>query len=257
MSTNEMVYTSLPREPALIRQLPMVPLLVLHLVPGALMTAAFVALAPFAETAGLPPIAALLMAIAAVLLPFEFAVVLWAGRGSGSILAAVPYREPIRTRRWLWLVPSLIVVAFLGFGLHQAIEPALIDGLFGWLPDWFRHPIATEQVGAYPPSAWIVTLVSYIALNGIAGPVVEELYFRGYLLPRMERFGRWAPLVNVSLFSLYHFWSPWQLLARIVAIAPMAYAVRWTRNVYVGMVVHGTLNLLGILLVTMVVLPLL
>jgi hypothetical protein len=34
----------------------------------------------------------------------------------------------------------------------------------------------------------------------------------------MERLGRWAPLVNVSLFSLYRFWSPWQLVARILGI---------------------------------------
>jgi hypothetical protein len=36
-------------------------------------------------------------------------------------------------------------------------------------------------------------------LNGVIGPVVEELYFRGFLLPRMEGLGRWAPLVNVTL----------------------------------------------------------
>ena len=84
---------------------------------------------------------------------------------------------------------------------------------------------------------------------GWLGPIVEELYFRGYLLPRMEWMGRWAPLVNVSLFSLYHFWSPWQMLGRILALAPTVYAVRWKENIYLGMVVHCTLNTLGIVLV--------
>jgi CAAX protease family protein len=83
----------------------------------------------------------------------------------------------------------------------------------------------------------------------LVGPIVEELYFRGFLLPRMERFGRWAPLLNVSLFSIYHFWSPWQVVARVLAIAPTVYAVHRTRNVYVGMAVHCTLNTLGVLLV--------
>ena len=78
---------------------------------------------------------------------------------------------------------------------------------------------------------------------------MEELYFRGYLLPRMDRLGRWAPLVNVTLFSLYHFWSPWQVMARVLAIGPTVYAVRWTQNVYLGMVVHCTLNTIGVLLV--------
>jgi AcrR family transcriptional regulator len=41
--------------------------------------------------------------------------------------------------------------------------------------------------------------------------VVEELYFRGYLLPRISRFGGWAPVINCCLFALYHFWQPFNL----------------------------------------------
>ncbi len=69
----------------------------------------------------------------------------------------------------------------------------------------------------------------------------------------MERFGRWAPLVNVSLFSLYHFWSPWQLAARILGIGPTVYAVRWKRNIYLGMVVHCSLTSIAVLLVAAMV----
>ena len=58
----------------------------------------------------------------------------------------------------------------------------------------------------------------------------------------MSQFGRWAPLLNVVLCSLYHFWSPWQLLSRIAGVSPFAYAVWWKRNVYLGMAVHIALN---------------
>jgi membrane protease YdiL (CAAX protease family) len=61
----------------------------------------------------------------------------------------------------------------------------------------------------------------------------------------MERFGRWAPLVNTTLFSLYHLWAPWQFLSRIAAVAPWVFAVRWRRNVYLGMVTHVLLNIIG------------
>jgi membrane protease YdiL (CAAX protease family) len=226
----------------------------LLLIPGALITLAFVAFAPVAEVAGFPPLAALLAAIALVLVPVELGIVLWAGRGQGSPLAAVAYRQPIATPRWLWLVPALIVAAFVGFGAHQVIEPQLIDALFGWLPAWFVAPIDIDTIGAYSRTAWIVTLGAYFVLNGLLGPIVEELYFRGYLLPRMERLGRWAPLVNVSLFSLYHFWSPWQLFARILGLGPTVYAVRRTRNVRLGVVVHCALNSLSVLLVASAVL---
>jgi membrane protease YdiL (CAAX protease family) len=98
-----------------------------------------------------------------------------------------------------------------------------------------------------------VTLAAFFAINGLIGPIVEELYFRGYLLPRMERLGRWAPLVNVSLFSVYHFWSPWQIVARILGLGPTVYAVRWKRNIYLGMAVHCGLNTLSVLIVAMLV----
>jgi membrane protease YdiL (CAAX protease family) len=241
-----------PRYAAL-EQLGWPALIGLHLVPGALVTAAFVLLAPVVERVGFPPITALLLAIVFVLVPFEVGVVVRAGRARGGALGAVPYREPIAPRTWLWLVPALVLAAFVGFGLHQTIEPQLIKSFFGWLPEWFVTPISLDRVGEYSRSAWIVTLVAFFAINGFIGPIVEEFYFRGYLLPRMERLGRWAPLVNVSLFSLYHFWSPWQLVARVLGVGPFAYAVRWKRNIYLGMAVHCTLNVIAVLIVASLV----
>jgi uncharacterized protein len=236
-------------------QLGLASLLVLFLVPGALLTIGYVIIAPFIETAGFPPIAGLLLAIVIVLVPFEVGVVLRASRGRGQpIREVVPYRRPMRLRDWAWLVPVLIVAAFVGFGLSMAVEPAVIDGLFGWLPDWFVRPIDPDRVAEYSREAWLITLGAYLVLNGFVGPIVEELYFRGYLLPRMEWMGRWAPLVNVTLFSVYHFWSPWQIVGRILGFGPTVYAVRWKENVYLGMVVHCSLNTLGIILVASMVL---
>lgn len=234
-------------------QLTLPTLLGLFIVPGALITIVYVVLAPFVDAVGFPPIAALLVAILIVLVPFELGVILRASRGQG-IRSVMSYRRPLPIRDWLWLVPVLIVAAFVGFGVSMAIEPTIIDSMFGWLPDWFIRPIDPDRVREYSREAWLVTLAAYFVLNGFVGPIVEELYFRGYLLPRMEWMGRWAPLVNVSLFSLYHFWSPWQVLGRILALAPTVYAVRWKENVYLGMVVHCTGNILGIILVGSLVL---
>jgi uncharacterized protein len=231
-------------------QLALPQLIALFLIPGALTTIAYVIFAPFIERAGFPPLAALLLAIPLVLVPIELGVMLRAGRDEPHrIRSVVPYQRPLPVRSWVWLVPVLIVAAFVGFGLSMAFEPALIDSLFAWLPDWFVRPIDFDRVGDYSREAWLVTLAAYLVLNGFLGPIVEELYFRGYLLPRMEWMGRWAPLVNVSLFSLYHFWSPWQVVGRILGFGPTVYAVRWKENVYLGMVVHCSLNTLGTVLV--------
>jgi uncharacterized protein len=218
-------------------------LLVLHLLPGALATVVYVLLADVVARAGLPPLFALLVAIAVVIVPFELAVVLRAG--THGPLSAIPYREPMRARDWVVLVPALTVAAVIGFGVLALVETPIRDAVFGWLPDWFLSPIPVDAVSDYSVMAWTVTLVGYAVLNVLVGPVVEELYFRGYLLPRMSQLGRWAPLVNVTLFSIYHFWSPWQLLSRIAGVTPFAYAVWWKRNVGLGIAVHVLLNAIG------------
>jgi membrane protease YdiL (CAAX protease family) len=79
--------------------------------------------------------------------------------------------------------------------------------------------------------------------------VAEELYFRGYLLPRVSRLGRWAPVFNVVLFALYHLWTPWQAVTRIVFILPAVYVVWRERNIYVGIWAHCIGNTVGLVLV--------
>jgi len=165
----------------------------------------------------------------------------------------VLYREPLGMRTALWLIPLVFVVAFLGFGLLAAVEPAVQSALFSWLPDWYLRPIDFDTISTFTTNAWLVVLIAYLLLNAFVGPVVEELYFRGYLLPRIDRFGAGAPVLNTVLFSLYHFWSPWQFLTRVAGVLPFAFAVWWKRSVLIGIVVHVLLNLISVVVVTVAV----
>jgi membrane protease YdiL (CAAX protease family) len=229
-----------------VRHLPLITLVVLSLAPGAAGALAYIALAGGIQAAGYPPLAALLVAITVVILPSELAILLLArsrARAAGEPL--IPYRERMPVSSWAWLVPALLLAALVGSAIAMFADAAVAKGLFSWLPAWYLRPIDFQVVGRYSATAWVVTLAAYMVLNGFAGPIVEELYFRGFLLPRIDRFGRWAPLINVTLFSLYHFWAPWQFLSRVTAVAPFAYAVWWRRNVYLGMVVHILLNTIG------------
>jgi membrane protease YdiL (CAAX protease family) len=84
-------------------------------------------------------------------------------------------------------------------------------------------------------------LVLFVALNVFAGPMTE-LYFRGYLLPRMARFGRWRPH-NAALFS------PPILVAVAVPVARRrGHSLRVRRGgstTCLGMAVHVLLNGIG------------
>lgn len=123
--------------------------------------------------------------------------------------------------------------------------------MFSWLPGWF---LFAEDFTRYSTATLLITWTLGLVVNGIAGPVVEEMYFRGYLLPRISRLGAWAPLVNTVFFSLYHFFTPWLNVGRIIGLLPMVYAAWWKRSIYVSMAVHVLGNVIPMLLLLAVLL---
>jgi hypothetical protein len=224
---------------------------VLHLFPGILIAIFFAITGPLVVAAGYPAIVALLLAILFVMIPVELGYLIYQGRkmhDTNSLEGVVVYREPIPIWQYFVLVVPMLLWAGLMFIVSAPLDGLLSDALFGWLPDWYFFANFTENISDYSSSALIVTVVLSLVLNGIAGPIVEEMYFRGYLLPRISRFGRWAPVINTLLFSIYHFWSPWQILTRIISVLPWVSAVYWKRNIYVGMLTHVLLNSVGVLL---------
>jgi uncharacterized protein len=217
--------------------------LLLHLLPGALITLAFILLGPLLKQNHLPPLLAILIPILLVLIPFELGLLYFLGyrrNGRLSLQGIVLNRESLPIKDYLIFVPLLFVWSVFMFMTLSGLDQAILKGLFAWLPDWFQITRFTPT--DYSQPALTVTFVLFLLLNGFAGPVVEELYFRGYLLPRIEYLKAWAPLLNVLLFSLYHFFSPWQNITRILALIPLAYTVRWKKNIYLSMLAHCLLN---------------
>jgi membrane protease YdiL (CAAX protease family) len=92
-------------------------------------------------------------------------------------------------------------------------------------------------------------VVTYGIAN-IAAAVVEELYFRGYLLPRLSSLKNGAPFANAALFALQHFLSPWQQVGIFLGILPQVYVVYKKQNIFIGIIAHSLLNLLSSLLLT-------
>ena len=224
---------------------------VLHLLPGALgVTFLYLTVGPI-ESLGFPPSFAFLLAVVCVIIPCELGYLLYRGRtrsGRTTLAGVVRYREPMSARAYLVLVPALFAWAFLVFLVWSPFQPGVAEALFSWLPEFVGDPWGLERGIAYARSAVIVTVVLHVLINGLVGPVVEELYFRGYLLPGIARLGSWAPVLNTILFALYHFWTPWQLLARFVGLLPLVYTVFRRRNIYLAMIVHCSLNTVGAIL---------
>ncbi len=222
----------------------------LHLLPGVFIVFFYLLVLPLLASAKVPSMAAIYLAILVILVPLELGFLLYLGKrrnGRLSLEGIVLNREGIPLSQYLWFVPALViwgVAVFVVIGVP--LDRMVTQQLLFWLPAQFQPAemvMTAASIGGFPRAALLVCWVGAVLVNGIAGPVVEEYYFRGYLMPRMKALGQWAPLVNVALFSLYHFFSPWQNVSRILAFAPMAYAVWWKRDLRIGILMHCMINI--------------
>jgi uncharacterized protein len=221
--------------------------IVLHLLPGALITLFYILVAPAVRRAGFPSLLAIFLAIAVVLIPCELGYLFYEAKrrnGRLSLTGVVLYRDRLPVWHVVFLVLGLFLWSGVVFALYGLLDPVIIGAFFRWVPAWF---FLAEDLSVYTKPALLGTWLLGLVVNGVAGPVVEELYFRGYLLPRLSRLGGWAAFVNAVLFSLYHFFTPWQNPRRILGLLPMVYAVWWKRNVYIGIAVHCLGNLAAML----------
>jgi uncharacterized protein len=165
----------------------------------------------------------------------------WRRNGQWSLEGIVVLRARLRAWQYLVWTPLLLVWGYLCYGLATPVSDFLSRGVFGRLPSWFFR----DDFSHIARPILLLTLALLLVLNSVIAPVVEEMYFRGYLLPRLSRFGPWAPVMNLVLFTLYHLWQPWLYPTLLVALAPMVFATWRTRSVRLGIVAHCALNLIG------------
>ena len=230
---------------------------VLHLLPGLLILAFYIIAARIVVRFGLPTDLALCITIAFVLIPLELGYLFHQGKqenGTFSLKNIVVFREPMPWWQYVvLLLPCAVWVLVIFFTLGPAINSFFLERFFYWVPEWFM--ISSGSPNDYSQSTLLLLWGFYFIAN-IPGVFVEELYFRGYLLPRISRLGLWAPFMNAVLFSLYHFFTPWENITRILASIPCIYLVWWKKNIYLSIILHLSVNTFGMFMVLLAILGL-
>ena len=226
--------------------------LLMNLGPAAIAFAAVLALAPLMAHLGLPSFFSFTVAEAMVLTPIELGLLLraahratgrWSLRALPSVLA---YRRPL-TRRVILLVPVLFGLALAVALAYIPVGNALGGGLTGIYPHWL---IAAKNAPAgFSKAVLVLTLLATLAVDGVINPTVEELYFRGYLLPRLPVAGWRAIPVSAALFALQHYWQPWNWLVIFGLELILTILVVRLRCVRLGIVMHILANSFGIFIV--------
>jgi membrane protease YdiL (CAAX protease family) len=225
----------------------------LHILPGVLTTVAFLVFKPLLDPSGYPPLLAYLLAVLLVDLPVMLGVVLVAGRkrnGYYSLEGVVLYREKLPWKTFALIFACAFVVTYALMMVMIPVSNLLTASLFSELPDWmFLEEQA--QYEAYARNVLLVTFALQLVLTGVILPWVEELYFRGYLMPRLSRYGRWTPLLGGLLFGLYHIWQLYSFPTIFLLGAALGYVVWWKRDIYISIGLHVFANALARLMFLM------
>ena len=229
-------------------QLSMGKVLLLVFIPAILILLVFVGAAVLLKEY-IPVFLCLLLTIVVVLLPFEIAIIGIANKKKyGKFGLKVAFKRHESMPKWKIVFLSSLLFAWAGlvFTLLQTRENLfLINSVFKFVPDFLLSTTFVKQLATFPKWMIALTCIVNLIFNGLIAPIVEELYFRGYLMSRMERFGKATPLIVAVLFSLYHLFSPWENITRIIALVPYHYCVWKFKNLYIGMLVHCACNLVG------------
>jgi len=124
----------------------------------------------------------------------------------------------------------------------------------GYFPDLFRidmeFKIPMEALlgmklsGSFSPVFfWLLWLITNIGC--------EEMLWRGYALPRMEKyFGKRAWLVNGLLWNIcIHFFMRWSFITLIPVTLIVPFICQKYKSIWPGIIIHGLGNLLVLVLI--------
>jgi membrane protease YdiL (CAAX protease family) len=165
-------------------------------------------------------------------------------------------------RDWLWALGGL-VVTFLSIGALSftslvllAAIPALAPPDF--FPPWLRPGTGFDAalfarfVGAPLEGNWRVAVL-FVALL-FFNVLGEELWWRGYILPRQERaHGGWAWAIHGVLWLLWHVaFYPWQVFALLPICLAIPYIAQRRQNTWPAIVIHSQNGVVLILILAMV-----
>jgi len=222
------------------KQLNIPQIIFYHLIPGIpVLLFAFLFTSP-AIGIGLTMFFSLLIAFLLFLVPVQWGILKVIAHKEGKKLRdIVDFKEKLPIHKTiLWSLPCIAFAAIV-FPVGTGIESPLWT-IFAWIPDWFRVNRSLDA-----GNLLILTIILNFIIRGLLVPFTEEVYFRGFLLPRMSKLGKFAPLISAVLFSVYHFFAPWENVARALAVLPFIYVTWHKKNVYISIISHVAVNLLS------------
>ncbi len=158
-------------------------------------------------------------------------------RVEGWPLRWASIKERLRLKRmdsndWRWTLSFLVLYLLIGFLLNMLAQ------------------FVYEQLDFWPPDADIpLTNFPYLIIILFANVLSEELWWRGYILPRQElEHGKSAWIVNGVLWSLFHLFKWWAVPFLLLKHWMIPFVVQRTENTTPSILIHFVSNGMGVFL---------
>ncbi|KAA3644629.1 MAG: CPBP family intramembrane metalloprotease [Chloroflexi bacterium] len=183
---------------------------------------------------------------------------------------AISQRFRLKRMSWkLWLgTLGFFILANLFICILTVVNNTLLEQGIILIPNYvpgFLQPVA-EQFVSNPLSIyeaafgglignWLA-LVSYSLLIFV-NVIGEELWWRGYILPRQElAFGKYAWFIHGLLWWGFHAFKWWDILPLLAPTLLISFLAQRSKNTWPGIVIHFLINGLAIPLIALAVLGL-
>jgi membrane protease YdiL (CAAX protease family) len=107
-----------------------------------------------------------------------------------------------------------------------------------------------EKIGFTSPDADIpITNIPFMVIVLIFNIICEEIWWRGYILPRQElEHGKWAFLVNGVLWAFFHIFKWWSVPFMLLRNWIVPLVAQRTKNTTPGILMHLISNGISVLL---------
>lgn len=160
--------------------------------------------------------------------------------------------KKIPAKQWLICLGIMILGIILSFIVTSFIEPfKSFTGLHvpDYMPFWLDpsiNPLETDMEILSPgyPLKGNYILVVCMGITLLLNILAEEIYFRAWLLPKMQSLGKWSWVANGVLFALYHTFQLWLFPMLIVVSLTTALIIYLSKSLWPAIVMHIVANFL-------------
>ena len=164
--------------------------------------------------------------------------------------------KKLGAKQWLICLGIMVVGIVLSYVVSPTIEffkelPGL--SIPDYMPFWLNpsiDPMNTDMEVLSPNYSlkgnYLVLVIMAITL--LLNILAEEIYFRGWLLPKMQNFGKWSWILNGFLFAMYHTFQLWLFPMLFVLSLATTLTVYLSKSILPAFVSHIVANfLIGVL----------